>query len=377
LKKLNRFAGSIAVLLVFCNISFGWGRTGHQIINGAFEQYLPASLKHVSDRSSYYVLHASDADNRKGSSNPSEAPRHFIDIDAYPEYASGTLTHNYDSLVAEYGLSAVTQNGTLPWAISSAYNSLVVNLESGQLERADSIIADLGHYVGDAYQPLHCTENYDGKLTGNKGIHSRFESGLLDDYQANISFSPFEVSRIDTSALEFAFRIIGKSNALVSTILAADTYAKSVDSQFGSAYYAAMWQALDTLMNEQIDGAAQALASLVYSAWLDAGSPNLTTSLRTTVPTLYHVSQVYPNPFNPTTRLNVTLPPSSGPSSAVVSVYSPEGRLVRSERRAVYTGTNVFTLDLSSCSSGVYFVVADVLSGQRHDRTAVKAVLVK
>jgi hypothetical protein len=376
LKKLNYGLKVSSVLFLACNVAFGWGRTGHQIINGNFGKFLPMSLQSLSEKSSYYVQHASDADSRK-SADPSESPKHFIDIDAYPDFAAGTLTHDYDSLLAKYGSTTVIRNGTLPWAISSTYNSLVVYLENGDHEKADSVIADLGHYIGDAFQPLHCTENYDGKLTGNGGIHSRFETGLLDRYQGSVTIDPVVTDRIDTTALEFAFRVIGESNALVGDILDADTYAKTVDPQYGTAYYAAMWARLDTMMNERLQSASEALASLVYSAWLDAGSPSLTTGIPALVPSTFSVSEIYPNPFNPAAKFNVTLSQSSRPSVAVVSIYSPDGRMVKSDRRNLAPGSNVVALDLTRYSSGVYFVVVDVDGSPRHERKTLKAVLLK
>ncbi|MBL0103970.1 MAG: hypothetical protein IPP51_09590 [Bacteroidetes bacterium] len=38
--------------------------------------------------------------------------------------------------------------------------------------------ANIGHYVADAHVPLHCTENYNGQMTGQSGIHGFWESRL-------------------------------------------------------------------------------------------------------------------------------------------------------------------------------------------------------
>lgn len=376
MKTLNHLGRTVSVLFLVWNVAFGWGRTGHQIINGNFERYLPLPLQSLAAKSSYYVQHASDADSRK-SRDLNESPKHFIDIDYYPEFASGTLTHNYDSLCAEYGSSAVLDKGILPWTIASTYGSLVQYMANHEWSRADSVIADLGHYIGDAFQPLHCTENYDGQMTGQSGIHSRFETKLLEAYQGSISMSSANVGKIDTTALEFAFIVIGESNASVAAILDADIYAKSIDSQYGSAYYSAMWARLDTLMNEELQGASETLASLVYSAWLEAGSPSLTSGVQVLTPTVFKVSDVYPNPFNPTARFDISLPANSGASVASVSVFSPEGRLVKSEQMHLNVGTRSVALDLGKCSAGVYFVIIDVSASGVRERKALRAVLLK
>jgi hypothetical protein len=38
----------------------------------------------------------------------------------------------------------------------------------------------MAHYVGDLSMPLHVSENYDGQLTGQKGIHHYFEEDMVD-----------------------------------------------------------------------------------------------------------------------------------------------------------------------------------------------------
>ena len=44
------------------------------------------------------------------------------------------------------------------------------------------------YYVGDAHVPLHTTENYNGKMTGQKGIHGFWESRLPEINADNYNF---------------------------------------------------------------------------------------------------------------------------------------------------------------------------------------------
>ena len=48
----------------------------------------------------------------------------------------------------------------------------------------------LSHYCADAHVPFHAALNYDGQLTGQWGIHSRFESELFERYQSGSRLSP-------------------------------------------------------------------------------------------------------------------------------------------------------------------------------------------
>ena len=160
------------------------------------------------------------------------SPKHFIDIEDYPEFATGTLSHNYDTLVTKHGLTTVTKIGVVPWAIIWSLDSLTDCLQKGDSVRALQFAADLGHYVGDAHQPLHATTNYDGPNNTSDGIHSRYESTMLATYNYLNQVTVFAESvhfvpvPIDTN---FAF--IMHSNGLADSIFNADTYATAIDAQ--------------------------------------------------------------------------------------------------------------------------------------------------
>jgi hypothetical protein len=49
------------------------------------------------------AAHGSDADYRK-SSDPDEAPKHYIDIDNYPEFISNGISHKIEILENEHGI---------------------------------------------------------------------------------------------------------------------------------------------------------------------------------------------------------------------------------------------------------------------------------
>ena len=58
----------------------------------------------------------------------------------------------------------------------------------------------LAHYIQDAHQPLHATNNYDGQLTGNNGIHARFETALFERFQSRLTIRPAPPAPIPNSA---------------------------------------------------------------------------------------------------------------------------------------------------------------------------------
>ena len=261
----------VGVVVLCSSFAWSWGGPTHKFINMQAMKHLPASCPFFANNAQWISDHAADADNRK-SSDPTESPKHFIDIEDYPEFATGTLSHNYDTLVAKHGLTTVTKIGVVPWAIIWSLDSLTDCLRRGDSVRALQFAADLGHYVGDAHQPLHATTNYDGPNNTSDGIHSRYESTMLATYNYLNQVTVFAESvhfvpvPIDTN---FAF--IMHSNGLADSIFNADTYATAIDAQHGSSYYAALWAKTGAMTQNQIQDATVDLANLWYTAAINAG----------------------------------------------------------------------------------------------------------
>jgi len=74
----------------------------------------------------------------------------------------------------------------------------------------------------------------------------------------------------------------------------------------------------------------------------------------TALPNRVELSDAYPNPFNPTTTVRLSLPVSS---KVIATVYDISGRQVQSlVSGTLNAGTHSFTIDLSRQTSGVYFL---------------------
>ncbi len=281
--------------------AFGWGSTVHQIINRNAVIHLPPEMSTLAAQQSYLASHASDADSRK-SADTAEAPKHYLDIDWYPDYAQ--LPTSLSALVVQYGWPTVKDNGILPWATMWAVDSLTAQAKRGDWTKAYQTAADVGHYVGDVFQPLHCTQNYDGAMTGNNGIHSRYESSMISTYKSALVVSKGQLQPV-TDPYRYIFSYILRSQTLVDSILHADTRAKLASGgSYSSTYYANLWASTDTMTIQLVQEATVVLASLWQYAWQQAGllAP---TSVETPalVPREMTLMANYPNPFNSTTTI--------------------------------------------------------------------------
>lgn len=344
-------------VLFFCSVHmmFAWGSVGHRIINRNAVLQLPPTMQRFITDSAFLRIHSTDADTRRTSDTAmfSEQYRHYLDVDEYPDFKN--LNRSFDTLVQTFGWSRVKGNGTNPWTAVYVMDSLTKQLKRGDWSAALQSAADLGHYVGDPHQPLHATVNYNGQLTGNTGIHSRYESTMLGKYASEVVFKKDSIRYI-ADVYGFAFDYILTSNALIDSIFRADSAAKAISGSTSSAqYYDLLWQRLGDMTKAQIQLASVNLASLWFTAWVDAGllSAPVTVKRNGAVrPTAFALHQNFPNPFNPVTSVSFDVAERGHVSLQIIAM---DGRtvafLVHDELDA---GQYSIEWDASAFSTGTY-----------------------
>ncbi len=356
------FAAVLAVLILFPGAALGWGGDVHRLINQGAVQDLPLAFQGFAQWSTDLVDLSTAADARK-SSTPGESIRHYIDIDSYPTFFTGTFPHDYSAATALYGKYTVDNNGILPWAIEDTYVSLVNAFSAHDWTTAVAKAADIGHYVGDLHNPLHDTENYDGQLTNQDGIHSRYESNMTGRHLAELAPAPGPASYV-ADPLESAFDWIDGQYPGVSEILAADLVAKQASggSTRSTAYYDALWQEMSDQTRTWLWKASSRVAGLWYSAWVDAGSPVLPGTVAVDPPApvaSFALAPASPNPFRGSTALAFDVPAGA---AARMAVYSADGRLIRTlvdgvvasgSRTATWNGTDDFGVP---AAAGLYYI---------------------
>jgi len=334
----------------------GWGSVGHKIINKAVVPSFPYQMSFLSYWSDSITSHASDADNRKNA-DPKESPKHFIDIDEYPEFIkSGRISQNYDSVVAGHSLSFVIDNGTLPWTIVTTCDSLKAELKRRDWQKAMLTAADLGHYVGDAHMPLHITRNYNGQYSNQSGVHSRYETTLIGKYQSQLVYTNDTASYIE-SISDFAFNTAYSNYNYVDSVLYADSLAKALTgSTSSSAYYTQFWNVAGAFTLALFKHASKSIADLIYTCWIDSGSPTSVNAVKLTgitKPESFNLFQNYPNPFNPSTTIKYS---TASDGKVDLVIYNQLGQqvaqLVNQFQKA---GTYSVNFTATGLASGAYF----------------------
>lgn len=324
--KAKSFFLNISILaLAFTLIS--WGSTGHNKINTASELSFNSQMSQFNVWVSLLAEHASDADIRKAW-DPTEGPKHYIDIDNYPEFLNtGHIPTTLDSVIALHGNDFVYDNGILPWATLTTFDSLQACFEREDWDNAVLFAADLGHYIADGHMPMHITRNYNGQFTGNTGIHSRYESSMVNAYISQFNYEGSEPAVIE-DVTGFVFDYLYETYPFVDSILAADDYAYALAGNTSSSTYRqALWEKTQSFTIPLFSRSSHALATLIYTAWVNAGSPEMNPSNtleQNEAKTAIFASSA-PNPFSSSTKISYHL---NQQTMVNLMVFDLNGRMV-------------------------------------------------
>ena len=151
--------------------------------------------------------------------------------------------------------------------------------------------ANLGHYVADAHVPLHLTLNYNGQLTNQTGIHALWESRLPELFGDRYNYFLRKANYID-DPLKEAFRICRSSFAEVDSVLRFERmlsksfptgkkyvltkHGRKQVQDYSPEYSLAYQKMLNGMVQRRFQSSIQSVGSYWYSAWVDAGQPDLT-----------------------------------------------------------------------------------------------------
>jgi hypothetical protein len=268
-----------------------WGYEAHKTIMDKAIALLPPEIRPLFEQNrATLVEHVIDPDLWQTAGFDSvESPNHFLDLDwdGYGKYPFDGLPRDYSAAVAKFGKDRVDKNGTVPWRVEEMYGNLRRAFESyerrGPFGRFDVLFysAWLTHYVSDAHVPFHAVVNYDGQLTGQTGIHARFEAFLFERYrdQWTIALKPIPAV---SNPRDFVFRVVLAGTQLVPPILKSDLEAIGSREEYDDAYYAAFFKANRAVLERRLNEAVAASAAMIAGAWEAAGKPPVPVSAKAT-----------------------------------------------------------------------------------------------
>ena len=286
----RRFFGLLLipiVIVLFCS----WGFLVHRTVNQLAIYKLPKSIQPFFYRHMDYLAENSTRPDTRRNTDSMEATRHFIDLEVYGDSAAWKMPAKWEDAVKIFSEDTLLKYGYVPYHIITIKNKLT---QAFRMRNKDSILfyaADLGHYIGDANVPLHTTLNYDGQLTDQKGLHSLWESMVpeieLDQYSLYSRHNATYLADPEAAI----WKVIRWSYTLTKDVFEQETEAtkdftdstkyrtqvrngrtvKSYTSAFAKAYS----KRLGKTINEQLLSSSNLIADFWYTAWVDAGKPDL------------------------------------------------------------------------------------------------------
>ncbi|MGA3046410.1 MAG: S1/P1 nuclease [Terracidiphilus sp.] len=290
-------SGSIAVAFLLCFLvlppaGHAWGNEGHRLINKLAASTLPAAvpvfLRTQSAANEIEYL-GPEPDRWRSRAEPelaaAQAPEHFIDLE--PADALGPLPHN--RLDFEAKVFAAGQRperiGLQPWEATEVwerlkaalreYRSLLAAKQDTRGAEAAAIFYAgwLGHYVGDASQPLHTTDKYNGWLGPNPNgyttehqIHWQFEGPFVaaNEHEADVLPKMTAPKTIDGDMFD----------SYVVYLRHTATYVEKVyQLEKAGGFIGAGSAESREFTAERLAAGASMLRDMIYTAWVDSAKP--------------------------------------------------------------------------------------------------------
>lgn len=289
MRKANLLTCFIAAAILF--ICGGWGFLVHQTSHQLAVYQLPAGMQPFFYKHLQYLTDSSIRPDLRRSRDSTEAPKHFIDLEIYGDSAAFKMPLTWAAATVKYNADTLRKYGYVPYYVIMVKQRLT---NAFKQRNADSILfyaADLGHYVEDAHVPLHTTTNYDGQATGQKGIHALWESVTPDVEIGSYNLYSTHTATYLKEPEKAIWAAVRQAHAMLPAMFEAE---KKVSARFTDAekyktvqkygktfkYYTEAFakeygKALQPSINNQLLCSASLVADFWYTAWVDAGKPNL------------------------------------------------------------------------------------------------------
>jgi hypothetical protein len=201
------------------------------------------------------------------------------------------MPRTWNLAVAKWTEDTLQQHGIVPWWTQTMLLRLTDAFKAKDQMRILRTAAEIGHYIGDAHVPLHACTNYNGKLTGQDGIHGFWESRIPELFaETEYDFFIGKATYISNPG-EFIWERVLESAAAADTVLKTEAVLNArfapdkkyayeerlgkITRQYSTAYSRAYSDMLNGMIERRMRQTIYAVASFWYTAWVNAGQPDL------------------------------------------------------------------------------------------------------
>lgn len=286
------FQGLLLLIVFFLS---SWGFLVHRTIHQLAVYELPKPMQPFFYKNMNYLVENAGRPDQRRNQDSTEASKHFIDLETFGDSAAWKMSFKWEDAVKVFTKDSLLEYGYVPYHIITMKNKLTDAFRSRNKDSVLFFAADLAHYIGDANVPLHTSLNYDGQLTNQHGLHSLWESmvpeieieqyNLYSHHKANYLSDPEQtvwdcIRRAHKLLPDVFGRELEATKEFVDstkfrTQIRRGKEVKSFTSAFAKSYSKLLGQTI----NDQLLNSARMIADFWYTAWVDAGKPELSSLL--------------------------------------------------------------------------------------------------
>jgi hypothetical protein len=290
-KKLVSLAFAAALMAGTATVVHAWGFWAHKRINRLAVFTLPDPLKGFYEKHIDSISERAIVPDLRRNSDKNEASRHYIDADYYGKQPFQSLPQHWADAVKKYTADTLKKYGINPWYVNQMKDRLTAAFKAHNIDSIVFLSADLGHYVGDAHVPLHASMNYDGQLSGQKGIHGLWEARVPElvgsgynyyagkaKYIKDIQNEAWQISKGSFSEVD---SVLSLEKGLNDTFPQDKKYLLSVNKdgkpvkQYTDRYTKEYSALLHGMVERRLRAAINEVGSFWYTAWVNAGKPDM------------------------------------------------------------------------------------------------------
>ncbi len=267
-----------------------WGFFGHALINRQAVYSLPPEMLVLYKKELAYLTEKSVNPDRRRYAVKGEAEKHYIDLDHYGDSARFLLPKYWAAALEQYPEDSLRAHGIGPWSTYLTFLSLTKAFATKDQAAILRLSADLGHYLGDLNVPLHTTQNYNGQLSGQTGIHGFWESRIPELQAKNYQFWVGKASYV-SDPQQALWETVARAHSQVDSVLRIEKILSQqfpVDQKYSyeerngltvrvysREFTEAYALALDGQVERQMRASIKLIADFWYTAWVNAGQPDL------------------------------------------------------------------------------------------------------
>ena len=200
------------------------------------------------------------------------------------------MPRRWNDAIEKFSEDTIKTYGISPWNIQLMLYKLTTAFKEKNLSRILKYSAEIGHYISDAHVPLHATENYNGQFTNQKGIHGFWESRVPELFFQEYDLITGKAEYIN-NPLETTWEFIEESYFAVDSVLSIEkeiteqwpddrkysfekrgrvtmkVYSRDFSKEYSNR--------LNNMQERRLKASIKAVGSFWYTAWINAGQPDL------------------------------------------------------------------------------------------------------